>query len=73
MGKKFLEIVVQGKKRRVFSEDFKAIYFYKKKRFPTVPAFISETETLDIKCTSPTDTDISIEDHLETVNQAFLG
>ena len=42
MGKKYLEVTFRGKILRIDANDFKAIYFYKKRKIPNVPSYFSK-------------------------------
>lgn len=72
MGKKYLEVRTQGKKRVLEAGDIKSIYFFHKKKTPTIPRYQEEDTGEDIQCNSPTDTDFSLEDQRDRLNSMFL-
>ena len=72
MVKKYLEVLSQGKTRRIDAEDFKAIFFFKMRKIPPIPAFVSENEFEDLKSSSPAATEVSFEEIRERLADRFL-
>ena len=72
MAKKYLEVRTQGKRRVLEAGDIKSIFFFHKKKTPAIPRYQDEDSKEDIQCSSPTDTDFSLEDQRERLNSMFL-
>lgn len=56
MGKKFLEVRVNGRKRKLDANDVKIIYYYSKKQTPPLPRMAEEEDENEYQCGSPTET-----------------
>ena len=56
MGKKFLEVRVQGRRRVLNAADLKSIFYYHKKKTPRLPRCVEEEAIDESHCSSPTET-----------------
>ena len=73
MGKKFLEVRAQGKRRVLDASDMKAIHYYQKKKTPTLPKYIDSSMEEEAQCGSPTETLYSLEEPREVIDEMFLS
>ena len=62
MGKKIIEVSIQKNKLMLNCEDLKRIYYRNKRKNPIVPKYSETNDYPEAKHSSPTDTDLGLED-----------